>query len=120
MGVVASSGLMSMMNLATVCWAGDSLGFTCVSRSVLAGLPRSARSMSTASVEFTHQLMKLAAASGFLVLLDADHSMLALYHALRSVALPVWLGSRSNFIAVPPAAAPMASSWLVLESARPA
>ena len=55
-------------------------------------MPRSARSMSAASGEFTNQLIKATAASGFLVLAEADHSIHALYQAFRSVALPVRLG----------------------------
>ena len=78
-------------------------------------MPRSALSMSAASVEFTHQLIQAIAASGFFVLADADHSMLALYQALRSVALPVRLGARSILISLPDAAL-IASSWLVLEA----
>src|SRR5918993_5106255 len=77
-------------------------------------MPRSALSMSTASVEFTHQLIQATAASGFFVLADADHSMLALYQAFRSVAWPVRLGARSILISSPDAAL-IASSWLVLE-----
>src|SRR4051794_11041955 len=91
-----------------------------VSRSVLHGMPRSALSMAWASVVLTHQLIQATAASAFFVFAEADHSMLALYQALRSAALPVRLGSRSSFISVPPAAASMASSWLELDRYRAA
>ena len=60
--------------------------------SPLAGMPRSASMMSAASGELTSQSMKATAASGFLVLAEADHSIDALYQALRSAALPVIVG----------------------------
>src|SRR3954471_13401563 len=91
-GVVASSGLMSLMNFAAVVCAGDSLGVTSASISVFGGMPRSARLMLLHSGEFTHQLIIATACSGYFVRLDADHSIDALYQAFRSVALPVRLG----------------------------
>ena len=60
-----------------------------------------------------YNLIQATAASGFFVRADADHSMLALYQALRSVALPVRLGARSIRIDSPDAAL-IASSWLEL------
>src|SRR5215212_4858803 len=110
-GVSPTSGLMSSMYLATTFWAEESLGLTSASISVLGGMPRSARSMFAASRVFANQLIQAIAASGFLDLLDADHSMLALYHPLRSVALPAKLGGRSISIFCP-AALLTASSWL--------
>src|ERR687889_418984 len=101
MGVLATSGLMSVMNLATTCCAADSLGVTAASSSAFGGMPRSALSMSAAPGSFANQLIQAIAASGFLVLADADHSMLALYQAFRSVALPVMLGNRRIFIRSP-------------------
>src|SRR5215207_4335414 len=109
-GVVATSVLMSVMYFATTCCASDSLGVTPASISVLGGIPRSALSMSAAAGSLANQLIHATAASGFLVLADADHNMLALYQVLRSVALPVRLGPRSIFISSPPAAALTASS----------
>ena len=73
-------------------------------------MPRSALSMSAAAWSFANQLIQATAASGFLVLADADHSMLALYQVFRSVALPVRLGPRSISISSPPAALLIASS----------
>src|SRR5919199_3436902 len=90
-GVSASSGLMSSMNFATLAWSGDSLGLISARISVLAGTPRSARLMLAHSGEFTHQLISFTTSSGCLVLLEADHSIDALYQAFRSVALPVML-----------------------------
>src|SRR4051794_21725526 len=78
-------------------------------------MPRSALSMPAASVVFTHQLTQATAASGFLVFDETDQSMLALYQALRSAALPVLLGRRSSFICALPATASIASSWLELD-----
>src|SRR5690349_7576641 len=104
---------MSTMNFATSFWSLESLGVTAFCRSPLAGMPRSARSMLAAAGEFTHQLIQAAAASGFLVLLEADHNMLALYQALRSVALPVMLGYRS-IVTGATATALTASSWFEL------
>ena len=69
--------------------------------------------MAAHSGEFTHQSMNATTASGFLVLAEADHSMDALYQALRSVALPVRLGKRSIAIS-DPAAVVTAGSWLEL------
>src|SRR4051794_2838898 len=105
---------MSAMNFATVCWTLDSLGLIRVAISVFAGMPRSARFAFAASGEFTIQLMKATAALGSLLRLDAEYSIDALYHALRSVALPARLGNRRTFSSVP-AAALTASSWLELE-----
>ena len=65
---------------------------TAASISAFGGMPRSARSMPAAAGSFANQLIQAIAASGFLVLADADHSMLALYQPLRSVALPARLG----------------------------
>src|SRR5215510_9564032 len=112
-GVSPTSGLMSEMYFATVCCAVESLGLTAASTSAFGGMPRSARSMFAASVEFANQSIQAIAASGFLVLADADHSMLALYQVLRSVALPARLGPRSIFSCCC-AAALTASSWLEL------
>src|SRR4029453_5553241 len=97
-GVAPTSDLMSVMYLATTCCAGENLGLTWASISAFGGMPRSARSMFAASGLFANQLVQAIAASGFLVLLDADHSMLALYQVLRSVALPASLGPRRFFI----------------------
>src|SRR5688500_15932889 len=94
MGVGASSGLMSAINLATAFCGADTLGSTRASISVLAGIPRSARLMFADSGEFTSQLMNFTAASGFLVRADAENNCDALYHAFRSRALPVRLGIR--------------------------
>src|SRR5215210_3243663 len=96
---------MSVMYFATVCCAGDSLGVTSARISEFGGMPRSALSMSAASGLFANQVIQAIAASGFLVLADADQSMLALYQVFRSVALPVMLGPRNIFISSPPAAA---------------
>ena len=74
-------------------------------------MPRSALSMSAAAWSFANQLIQAIAASGFLVLADADHSMLALYQVLRSVALPVRLGPRSISIFSP--AASLTASQLI-------
>ena len=94
MGVTATSVLMSVMYFATTCCALDRLGVTAARSSLFGGMPRSALSMLAASWLFANQLIQAIAASGFLVLADADHSMLALYHVFRSVALPVRLGPR--------------------------
>src|SRR5687768_1498964 len=110
MGVLATSGAMSLMYCRTFCCAGDRLGFTASCSSLLGGIPRSAFSMLPASGEFAYQLIQATTASGFLVLADADHSMLALYQVFRSVALPVMLGPRSISISSPPAALLTASS----------
>src|SRR3712207_6324786 len=104
MGVLANSGLMSSMNFKTVCCAEERLDLTAAWSSPFGGIPRSALSMFAASGEFTHQLIQATAASGFLVLAEADQSMLALYQALRSVALPVRLGNRRILISLPDAA----------------
>src|SRR5215211_2723440 len=104
MGVLATSGLMSVMNFATTFCASDSLGCTPASISGFGGIPRSALSISAAAWSFANQLIQAMAASGFLVLADADHSMLALYQALRSVALPARLGARSSLSDSPEAA----------------
>src|SRR4051794_20479447 len=109
-GVSPTSGLMSVMYFATTCCAGESWGLTSASISAFGGMPRSARSMFAASGEFANQLIQAVAASGFLLLLDADHNMLSLYQVLRSVALPARLGPRSIFSTSPPAAALTASS----------
>src|SRR4029450_8144212 len=108
-GVSPTSGLMSSMYLATTFWAEESLGLTSASISAFGGMPRSARSMFAASGVFANQLIQAIAASGFLVLADADQSALALYQVLRSVALPARLGPRSIF-SCSPAAALTASS----------
>src|SRR3569832_1680666 len=110
-GVVARSGLMSLMNLATFACAGDSLGVMSASISVFGGMPRAARLMLAHSGEFTHQLIISTTCSGYFVRLDADHSIDALYQAFRSVALPVTRGKRSTFIS-PPDALLSASTWL--------
>src|SRR5215216_2606979 len=105
-GVSPTSGLMSVMYFATTFCAADSLGVTSASISEFGGMPRSALSMLAAAGSFANQLTQATAASGFLVLADADHSMLALYQVFRSVALPVRLGPRSISIRyLPPAAA---------------
>src|SRR5215210_1371350 len=98
MGVSPTSGLMSVMYFATTFCASDSLGMTPASISEFGGMPRSALSISAAAGSLANQLIQAIAASGFLVLADADHSMLALYQVFRSVALPVMLGPRSIFI----------------------
>src|SRR5918994_3246429 len=103
-GVLATSVLMSVMYFATTFCASDKLGVTAVSISALGGMPRSALSMLAAAWSFANQLIQATAASGFWVLADADHSMLALYQVFRSVALPVRLGPRSIAISSPPVA----------------
>src|ERR671911_3149553 len=113
-GVLATSVLMSVMYFATTFCASDRLGVTAVSISEFGGMPRSALSILAAAWSLANQLIQATAASGFFVLADADHSMLALYQAFRSVAWPVRLGARSILISSPDAAL-IASSWLVLE-----
>src|SRR4029453_8493732 len=102
-GVSPTSVLMSLMNFATTCCSGENLDLTAASTSALAGMPRSARSMPAAAGSFANQLIQAVAAFGFLVLAEADHSMLALYQPLRSVALPARLGGRSISIFFPAA-----------------
>src|SRR5829696_6002712 len=103
-GVLATSGLMSLMYFATTFCASDRLGVTAASISEFGGMPRSALSILAAAWSLANQLIQATAASGFLVLADADHSMLALYQSFRSVALPVRLGNRSIAISSPPVA----------------
>jgi hypothetical protein len=57
MGVLATSGLMSVMHFATAFCAADRLGSTAASSSLLGGIPRSAFSMLPASGEFAYQLI---------------------------------------------------------------
>src|ERR671913_1668448 len=110
-GVVATSVLMSLMYFATTFCASDRLGVTAASISEFGGMPRSALSILAAAWSLANQLIQATAASGFLVLADADHSMLALYQVFRSVALPARLGPRSIAISSSEAAL-TASSWL--------
>src|SRR4051794_5212878 len=110
-GVLATSGLMSSMYLTTVNCVLSSFGLIPSRMSVLHGTPRSARLIAAHSGEFTHQSINATTASGFLVLAEADQSMDALYHVLRSVALPVKLGKR-NIAKSVPAAVVTADSWL--------
>src|SRR4051794_2630357 len=93
-GLAAISGSMAVRNVDTCCCGTLSFGSTAACTSLLAGMPRSPRSIVAASTVFTHQLMKETAVSGSFVRDDTVHSIDALYQAFRSVAVPTRLGKR--------------------------